>query len=586
MMKHATPDAPAPLSRMAAYRRLIQYSRPYLGRLMTGIIFCLLFASSSLGLLLAGKQYIEKVFDPTTQPLRTTLLAALALVVVAIMRSLGSFTGQYLVEWVGNRVVMDLRIAIFDHLQRLSLGYFTRSRTGELISRTSNDTMMVERAVAQVLGDLFSQPFIVIGAAGYLFWLNWKLALLVLVGFPVCILPILVFGRRARRHAREGQKRLADLISHLQETLSGVRIVKAFGTEDFERARFDERSHSVFRRIMQVTRAKISVQPIIEVFATAGLALLLLYVWHAKLSIGEFFAFAAAMVMMYQPVKKLGHLHVIIQQSLAAADRIFEILDTPVDVRDRADAVPFQGPVTGLRFEHAGFAYDAETAVLHDLNLDLAAGQCVALVGSSGSGKTTFVSLLPRFYDVTSGRILLNGRDLREYTTASIRAHMGLVTQETFLFNDSVAYNIAYGRPDAPREAIEEAARRAHAHEFIRQLPQGYDTVIGERGVRLSGGQRQRLAIARALLRNPPILILDEATSALDTESERLVQAALDELMAHRTVFVIAHRLSTIVRADRILVLDQGRVVEDGPHAQLLAKNGVYRRLYDLQFQA
>ena len=583
-MSTASQPAAARSTPGSTYRRLLGYVRPHRVRLAVGVLFGLLFAGSTTGMLFVVKRLIETVFVERVDNFRAAVAIAVLLPAFALVRGVGFYVSRYLVEWVGNRVVMDLRIAIFDRLQNLSLSFFTQSRTGELISRTSNDTSLVERAVSTVLADLLQQPFVLVGAAGYLIWLDWKLAFASLVVFPVCLVPIAVFGRRVRRYAREGQQRLADLVSLLQETISGVRVVKAFGMEDYERGRFNRSSGSVFSRIMRVTRARIAVEPIIVEFSVIWIALLLMYAWWSKLPVQDFLTFVAALVVMYDPVKKLGNLHMNVQHSAAAADRIFEILDTEVTVCEAPDAVVLAEPVRRVAFEDVDFAYDGEP-VLHGIRLEVPAGRRVALVGPSGSGKTTLVSLLPRFFDPSRGRITLNGRDVREFTLRSLRAQMGLVTQETVLFNDSVAANIAYGCPDTPRVAIEDAARRAQADGFIRELPEGYDTVIGERGVRLSGGQRQRLAIARAILRNPPILILDEATSALDTESERLVQAALDDLMTGRTVFVIAHRLSTITGADRILVMDRGVVAEEGTHAELLARGGIYRRLHDLQFQ-
>ena len=393
------------------------------------------------------------------------------------------------------------------------------------------------------------------------------------------------FGRKVRRAAREGQARLANLAAVLQEALSGMRIVKAFGMEGYERQRFNEEAKATFLRAMKVTRANASIEPIIVFLAAIGAIPVMFYALFTNMPLDELITFFVAMLIMYQPVKKLSKLHLAIQQSSAAADRIFELLDTPIGVTDRADAIAFSGPVQRIAFENVGFAYDPNEPVLRDVSFAVEAGQCYAFVGSSGAGKSTLVSLVPRFYDVTSGRILLNGLDVRDLSQSSLRQQIGMVTQETILFNDTVANNIAYGTAQADRAAIIAAAQRAHAHDFISEMPEGYDTMIGERGVRLSGGQRQRLAIARAILRNPPILVLDEATSALDTESERAVQAALDELMAHRTVLAIAHRLSTIMHADKIIVLDAGRIVEAGTHAELLALGGTYKRLYDLQFR-
>ncbi len=568
----------------AVYRRLIGFARPYRRRLVVGALFCLLFAGSTTGLILAARRFFERVFNPLERDGAAVLAAAFGLILLGLLRGAGDYAGRYLIQWVGNRIVMDLRVAMFEHLQRLSLAFFTRRRTGELISRLSNDAALVEHAVAQVLTDIFKQPVVLLGAVAMLFWLNTRLAAAMIILFPLCLLPILLFGRRVRRAARQSQERLADVLSIAQEAISGARVVKAFGMEEYEADRFSRSAREVFRRIMQVARARAAIEPIIVELGIIGVALVLLYAWRTRMGVDRFFAFALALMLLYDPVKRLGGIHVTIQHSSAAAERIFEILDTPITVQEAPKAEVFNEPVREVRFEHVEFDY-GEGPVLRDICLVVPAGRRVAIVGGSGAGKTTLVSLLPRFFDVTGGRIAVNGRDVRAFTLVSLRRAMALVTQETVLFNDTIARNIAYGDPSKPFEAIVEAARRAHADEFIRRLPQGYETVIGDRGVRLSGGERQRIAIARALLRDAPILILDEATSALDTESERLVQAALNELMSHRTVFVIAHRLSTIIGADEILVLDRGRLVEQGNHAELLARGGIYRRLYDLQFE-
>jgi len=566
------------------YRRLLQFVRPYWPRLAMGICFAMIYGCSVPGMLFSLQHTLAAIFDPNRLPWPVVIAAAALLPVFALLWGLGGYFSIYFMNWVGNRVVMDLRKRMFAHIHELPLLFFSQSRTGELISRTTNDTMQVERGVSNVIGEMVREPFVLIGAIAYLFWLNAMMAGASLLLFPICIIPVAIFGRRVRRFARESQQKLADMVSIMQETIMGARIVKAFGMEGRESQRFDQQAQAVFSRVMKVVRANAAIDPLVVFISFVGLALALVYVRWIGMTFDQFVTFAAALVLMYQPVKKLSRVHLAIQQSSGAADRIFELLDMPITVSDQPGAVVFEGPVREIEYRGVTFAYGAEP-VLSDLNFIVSAGQCVALVGSSGSGKTTLVSLLPRFYDVRAGAILFNGCDVRGLTLASLRRQIGIVTQETILFNDTVANNIAYGLEGSSRQAIEDAARRAHAHEFIMAMPEGYETIIGERGLRLSGGECQRLAIARAILRNPPVLILDEATSALDTESERQVQAALDELMEHRTVFVIAHRLSTIVHADLILVLDKGRIVERGAHTELLAQGGVYQYLYNLQIK-
>jgi subfamily B ATP-binding cassette protein MsbA len=566
------------------YRRLIGYTRPYLPRLFVGAIFGALFAGSTVGLLPVMQRLLGRFFD--AEQALTFSGAALfgcGLILLVVVRGIGQYLNTYLIEWVGNRVVMDLRQQTFAHLQNLPVGFFNSTQTGEMISRTINDTTLLERAVSTVLTDLCRQPIVLVGLMVYAVSRDWRLALVTLLAFPACIFPVLTFGWRVRRAAREGQERLAELVSIMQESIRGVRIVKAFCMESREQARFDLASRTFFQKVMRVARAKAMIDPIIVLISSVALVGTVAYAAHLGMRWNEFIALAMALVLLYDPVKRLGRIHLRIEQSSAAADRIFEILDTPVMVADAADARPLEGAVETITFDHVGFAYGDEP-VLRDIALEVKAGERIALVGGSGAGKTTLVNLLPRFFDVTQGRVCFNGQDLRSLTVQSVRMKMGLVTQDTFLFNDTVANNIRYGCPDAPRAKIENAARHAHAHDFIMAMPDGYDTEIGELGMRLSGGQRQRLAIARAMLNDPEILILDEATSALDTESERLVQVAIDELVTGRTVFAIAHRLSTIMHCDRIVVLDQGRIVEIGTHAELLENGGVYRRLHDMQF--
>jgi subfamily B ATP-binding cassette protein MsbA len=583
-MAAPSPQAARAATDWATYRRLLTWVRPYRARIAAGFIFGLLYSAANGAFVWVIKGGIQKVFHPDASQ-TGFFLAALAVLfpAAALLRGACDFASSYFVQWVGRRVVMDLRNAMFRHMHTLPAAYFTSSRTGEIISRITNDTTLVESSVSGVVTDLAKQPATLVGMVIAVFLLDARLAAVSVLLFPVCVLPILAFGRRVRRAARESQERMADVVSIVQESVSGVRIVKAFGMEEHEISRFSAQTRAFFGRMMRVARASASVEPVTTLIAAVGIALLLLYVRWTAMPVDRFLAFVTAYFLMYEPVKKLSKIHMLVQQGSGSADRIFEILDTESTVRDAPHACALRLPVRDIVFDRVSFAYGAHP-VLEEISLRVAPGEKIALVGSSGAGKTTLVSLLPRFYDVTGGRILINGVDIRDLTLASLRGGIGLVSQDTFLFNTTVAENIAYGQPAADAVAIEDAARRAQAHTFIEALPQGYNTVVGERGVRLSGGQCQRLSIARALLRNPPILILDEATSALDTESERTVQAAIDALIAGRTVFAIAHRLSTIANCDRILVLDGGRVVEEGSHAQLLAAGGRYRRLYDLQF--
>lgn len=617
---------------LATYRRLLSYTRPYWRRIAIGILFGCLYAIANGGFLLFVNKGLPVFFErdevvaaapaeqgqPVTAPGQALpsgegrleslksraaalqqafsasvlerfsadgliLFTALMLPLVGIIRGVADYMSKYQIRWVGSRVVMDLRNALFAKLNALSLSYFVSSRSGELIARTTNDPMAVENAVSVVVEDVAKQPLTLIVAVTALLVIDPWLALISMVLFPICILPVAVFGRRVRRFTREAQQRVADLVSVLQEMIGGVRVVKAFGMEPYETGRFQEQNTAFFRRTIKVMRASAAVEPIIVFISTIGVSLVLVYVWKLGMKYNEFMTYAGALFMMYEPVKKLSRMHLQIQQAVAAADRIFEVLDTPVAVTERPGAVEFTEPVGTISFQQVSFSY-GEGPVLDGISLEVKAGQRIAIVGGSGSGKTTFVSLIPRFYDVTGGALKINGTDVRDMTIPSLRKLMGIVTQDTVLFNDTVANNISYGSREADRDAIIAAAKQANAHAFIMEMPEQYETRVGDLGVRLSGGQRQRLAIARAMLRNPPIMILDEATSALDTESERQVQAALHELMTGRTVFAIAHRLSTIIDCDRIIVLEKGRIVESGTHEDLLKLNGAYKRLYDLQF--
>lgn len=588
------------------YLRLLARTKPHAGRLALAIVFGILFGGSVFGLLFSAKGGMAQVFGGTATRLQASadawinqwyaggmnhdLLLTLAVLSVVLLfialRGITFFFSKYLIEWVAQRVVMVLRNDVFSKILHLPMLYFTGSRTGELMSRTLNDTQLVERGITEVICDLVQQPFVLLGAAAYLFFIDLRLALVSLAIFPLCILPVAIFGKRVRRHSKAGQERIADLSSIQQEVIGGAAIVKAFGTEAREQGRFEKHNLDFFRRQIKITASKAAVAPLMEFFSVVAACAILLYSRHAALELSDIILFLGAMVLMYDPVKKLSRVHLVIQQSSAAAERIFAILDVVDNVGDFPGAQPLEGSIREICYEDVAFSYaPGKPRVLDGIQFVARSGELIALVGGSGSGKTTLVNLLPRFFDPVAGRVSIDGRDLRDFTLVSLRRHIGLVSQETILFNDTVFQNIAYGEPGATRAQVEAAAQKAHAHDFILAMPNGYDTVIAERGLLLSGGQRQRLAIARALLRNPPILILDEATSALDTESERAVQLALNEAMQGRTVFAIAHRLSTIQRADQILVLDQGRIAERGRHNELLARGGIYERLYHMQFE-
>ena len=585
---------------LAIYKRLLPFMRPYRMRLIVGLVCGILQGAATFGILVAlywglGLLSGEEVLsggmpalgdaEGTTGDvsLNRVLMTVLLLPVVTVFQGLLLYAGKYLVEWVGNRVVADLRGKLFEHIHALPMQFFSKSRVGDLITRITSDTGLLTQLVSNVVGDLIRQPFTLIACVAAMLFLDRNLSLIALVIFPVCILPIALLGRRVRKASKSGQESLGNMVSVVQESIGGALVVKAFQMEGEEAGRFKAFNMSVFKLLMRQTRSSSMSEPIIIFVSSIGLCGVVIYAHLNDLGLALLVTFAAAMVQMYKPAKTLSQIHMKIQKSTPGAERIFEVMDIENTISDAPDAVPFSGRVESVDFKGVSFAYDKKK-VIQSVDLSTRAGQCIAFVGSSGAGKTTMVNLIPRFFDVTDGRIELNGKDVRSYTVHSLREQIGIVTQETVLFNRSVADNISYGSRGATREQIEDAARRANAHAFIMELENGYDTVIGERGSLLSGGMAQRVAIARALLKNPPILILDEATSALDTESERLVQGALDELMKDRTVFVIAHRLSTIAHADSIVVMDQGRIIEQGTHDELLAQSGKYKYLYDIQF--
>jgi len=573
---------------MTIYRRMLNYVRPYLPRLFLAMLF-MMFVSAFQG---AVAFLVKPALDDIFISKDGGRLAVIPVLILGVYLAKGifEFAQSYLMNGVGQRVIRDIRDHLYRHLQSLSLSFYMRHPTGVLMSRVTNDVGLMQGAVTSAVTGLIKDSFSSVFLVGVVVYRDWKLALVALVLFPLAFWPIARFGRKLRRTSIRSQEVTGGLTSHLQETISGAKLVKAFGAEEFEVDRFATRNADLYRLNMKVVKVQAMTSPLSEMFAGFGAAAVVFYggysVVNGHSTPGNFFSFMTALFMLYEPVKRLSQVNNIIQQGIAAATRVFEVLDTLPDVKESPGAVDLAEIRKEIVFDRVDFRYDEEgLPILKEISFSTDVGRTVAIVGSTGAGKTTLVDLIPRFYDPTGGTIRIDGVDLRKYTLSSLRAKIGIVGQHTILFNDTVRSNIAYGIPGAPQEKIEEAARRANAHAFIRRFPEGYETVVGEQGLKLSGGERQRVAIARALLKDAPILILDEATSALDSESESIVQEALETLMRGRTTFVIAHRLSTVRNADVILVIEEGRILESGSHEELLSRESRYRSFYLKQFE-
>ena len=602
---------------MRELSRLLRYLKPYWLHIVASVLaMALVGLMEGFRLLLIGPIF-DRVLNPSSQSRDLPLfrmpithqpiqlgwfvpqhfhnvwtMVAFALVASTILKGAFDYLGTYLANYAGFGMITDLRNELYTATLRRSVAFFQKYSTGTLLSAIVSDIDRVQYALSTVLAEFLQQFFTFLFTAAVVLLLGGRLTWVLAIFVPFVILAARRVGQRVRSTTRKGQDKVAEIQNILQETITGVRIVKAFSMEAWETKRFREAARRLFKANLRSVSAYAVSSPMMDIFGAIAIAVLILvgreYIKRGVFSEGVFLAFIIAVFKLYEPVRKFGQFHNNFQQAMGASSAIFDFLDAHDDVRERPGALTLPPFHRGVRFEHVHFTYgpaeDEEREVLHDINLEVTPGEVLAIVGSSGSGKTTLVHLLPRFFDVTRGRLLIDGQDVRDLTVASLRAQIAIVTQDTILFNDTVRNNIAYGQPNVSQQTVENAANAALAHDFIMALPDGYDTIIGERGLRLSGGERQRISIARAILKNAPILILDEATSALDTESESLVQTALQNLMIGRTVFVIAHRLSTVRRADRILVIENGMITDEGSHECLMAHTGTYRRLYDLQF--
>lgn len=574
------------LTDLRIYRRLLNFLRPYWGKLLVSLLLTIVTAGAT-GLVAFIFKYVvdDILIEKNVLMLKIIPLAAVG---IYLVKALSDYFSYFFMADVGQRVILTVRDMLYGHIQTLSMPYFIRTPTGVLISRITNDVNMIQSSVTNAVTEFVRESLKLVGLVVVVFYRSTELAMIAMIVFPLVIYPISKFGKRLKRYSTKSMNVMGQVMSILDEGISGIRIVKAYNMEEYEKERFSTENRRYYRNWMKRVAVRAVSSPMMELIAGISAAFILWYggmkVINGTLSAGEFASFILAVGMLYAPIRKLNTVNIEIQEGIAAARRIFNVLDTVPEIADKPGAVELERVDGSFEFRDVSFTYTGKEYALTGVSFSAGQGERIALVGESGSGKTTIANLLPRLFEATSGQIVVGGRDIRDVTMKSLRGNIAMVTQEMVLFNDAIRANIAYGTGDASIEEVMEAARAAHAHEFIMQMPQGYDTMVGESGVRLSGGQRQRICIARAIIRNAPILILDEATSSLDTESEREVQAALERLMKDRTTLIIAHRLSTVISADRIIVLHKGRIVEQGTHQELLEKNGYYTRLYTVQY--
>jgi subfamily B ATP-binding cassette protein MsbA len=571
---------------MEQFKRLLKLAKPYTSKFIIASACMLVIgvATSSLAFLI--KPALDDIF--LKKDAATLKWLPVAVIVIYLIKGACTYSQSVLMSFIGLRIVNQLRNQLYEQMQKQSLAFFSHHSTGILMSRITNDVNYIQHAVSDAVTSLLRDSFTLIALVFVVFYRDWKLAMIAMIVFPLTIYPITKFGQKMRRVATSTQIAMGSLTSILQETISGVRIVKAFCMEKYENARFAAENERLFHLNMKAVSINAISSPLMEFLGGLGIGAIIFYggynVVQGRSTPGTFFSFLAALLMLYEPIKRLTNSNNVIQNGIAAAERIFSIIDLTPDIQDKPEAMDIPPISSGIHIDHVTFRYDKKV-VLQDINLSIRAGEIVAFVGMSGGGKTSLVNLIPRFYDVNEGRITMDGCDIRDVTLRSLRRQIAMVTQQTILFNDTVRNNIAYGSFEKSEEDIVNAAKAANAHHFIMKMPKGYDTNIGELGGKISGGEKQRLAIARAILKNAPILILDEATSSLDTEAEMEVQEALDNLMKGRTTLVIAHRLSTIRNADRIIALVNGKIVEEGSHETLMKQKGEYFRLYNLQFK-